>query len=90
MEPPFIHEELIQHIANRQGMSPDQAKSLLSEFLAYFDESKDEFIRRRHRELQDSGMANGEIYRRLSGELESRRFPAGPLSERQIRRIIYG
>ena len=84
------HDELIRHLASRQGISLPAAEGLLSEILAYFSEGRNDYIRRRHRELQDSGMNNRAIYRNVARELEDRRFPAEAVSERQIRRIIYG
>jgi len=47
-------------------------------------------VRRRHRELQATGLANLAIFDRIADELASRPVAAPPLSPRQIRRIVYG
>ena len=58
--------------------------------MAYFDVSVDAYVVQRHRALKDAGHKNASIYRLIAEELRSRRFPAPTLSERQIRRLIYG
>lgn len=82
--------ELIDHLCRHGALDVRQATRLLAEILAYYDETPDAFIRRRHREMQLAGFANAAIYRTLRAELPTRRFAAGPRSERQIRRAIYG
>ena len=47
-------------------------------------------MRRRHAELRRRGHRNAEIWRLLAAELPTRRFRADELSERQLRRIVYG
>ena len=69
---------------------PDQIDRLMEDFAHFFDMEIKDFIRLRHQELQHSGMQNSEIYSELAREIEERRFKAPELSERQIRRIIYG
>jgi hypothetical protein len=49
-----------------------------------------EWIRRRHAELQRQGLRNAEIYGRIQEEARRILVQPRPLSERQIRRIIYG
>ena len=71
-------------------MSPTEAGRVLAEICAYFTESVEEFVSRRHHELQIEGLANRVIYERIAAELDARRFPAPTLSQRQIRRFIYG
>ena len=83
-------QELIDHLCRLGALDAPQARRLLAEVLAFYDETPETFIRRRHRELQLAGFANAAIYRRLLAELSARRFAAEPRSERQIRRAIYG
>jgi hypothetical protein len=71
-------------------LAPFEARRVVEEVLAYLSESPAEFITRRHAELQREDVANAEIFRRLTSELEHRRFTAPRLSERQIRRLVYG
>jgi hypothetical protein len=63
---------------------------VVDEVLAFLSDTLEDFIRRRHLALQAEGCSNSEIFSRLAAELQSRRFRAAALSERQIRRIIYG
>ena len=56
----------------------------------YFSETVEEFVRRRHAELQRRQRKNDEIWPLITAELGQRRFAAPGLSERQLRRIVYG
>ena len=85
-----IHNDLVQHLQQTRGMDTSEATRILQEILSYFSETREQFVQRRHRELQGSGLTNAAIYRRLRQELDQHRFPAGSISERQIRRMIYG
>lgn len=71
-------------------MAPQDAEHLVQEVLHFFGDTAEEFIVRRHRDLQQEGLSNAEIYTRITDELSTRRFRSPPLSERQIRRVIYG
>jgi len=82
--------DLLEHLCRLGAPDSHTAARLLAEVLAFYDETPDDFIRRRHRELQLAGFANSAIYRLLLQELPTRRFAAGSRSERQIRRAIYG
>jgi len=81
---------LLDHLARIGGLSPSRAARLLDEINSYFSESLEEFVVRRHAELQADGLRNEAIFEQIARELELRRFAAPPLSERQIRRMIYG
>jgi len=56
----------------------------------YFNETIEDFVRRRHAELQQRQRKNDEIWPMIAVELGQRRFAAPELSERQLRRIVYG
>jgi len=88
--PELIPEELLQHLCYSSRLTADEARHLVSEVLAFYAEPCEDFVRRRHLELQSQGHNNKAIYSQLLHELEARRFPAATLSERQIRRMIYG
>ena len=47
-------------------------------------------MRRRHRELQAREKRNAEIWTVIADELARRPVASGPLSERRLRRIVYG
>jgi len=83
-------EELIGYLVRSSRLSRAEASRLVDEVLAFLDESAEEFVRRRHRELQHEGCANSEIFARIGAEATRWRFRAAVLSERQIRRIVYG
>jgi hypothetical protein len=82
--------ELVEHLCGMTRLAPFEARRVVEEVLAYLSESPAEFITRRHAELQRDGLANAEIFRQLASELDNRRFTAPPLSQRQIRRLVYG
>ena len=82
--------ELVEHLCRMTRLEPAEARRVVEEVLAYLSESPAEFITRRHAEMQRDGLGNAEIFGRISEELEHRRFTAPQLSERQIRRLVYG
>lgn len=87
---PAAPAELVEHLCRQNDLTPSQASRLIEEVLAFYDESTAGFIQRRHYELQKAGLANAAIYRQIGEELENHRFKVEPLTERQIRRTIYG
>jgi hypothetical protein len=84
------HGELIRHVVASTGLAPDVAARVVSDVLAYFGETTDEFVRRRHGELSRRGHTNAQIWPLIAAELAERRVAAAPLSQRQLRRIVYG
>jgi hypothetical protein len=82
--------DLLEHLTRMTALPPRAAARLIEEVLAYFSESVEEFVTRRHRELRAEDLQNDAIFARIAAELRTRRFTAPPLSERQIRRLIYG
>jgi hypothetical protein len=72
------------------GLAPDVAARLISDVLAYYGETTEEFVRRRHGELSRRGHTNAQIWPVISAELAERRVAAAALSQRQLRRIVYG
>jgi len=83
-------KDLTNHLTAISGLQPPAITRILQEIFAYFDESVEEFILRRHTSLQEIGYTNVEIYNQISTELANHRFPPPTLTQRQIRRIIYG
>ena len=82
--------DLIEHLSLHCGLDRSSAARVIQEVVAFYDEPVDVFIRRRHLELQAEGLSNSDIYAGLQQAIASRPFAAAPLTERQIRRIIYG
>ena len=72
------------------GISDSEAARLVEDVLAFHDEPVEAYVRRRHAELKTYGAKNAEIFALLREELRGRVVAAPDLSERQLRRIIYG
>jgi hypothetical protein len=89
-EPVEPYEDLLGHLEGTFGLRRPQANRLVREVLAYFNEPLEAYVKRRHGELQRQGLANPAIFERIAVELRWWRLAAPPLTERQIRRIIYG
>jgi hypothetical protein len=83
-------DDLVAHLTRTTPLLPAAATRVVEEVVAYFRETTEDFVRRRHRELQVAGLANAEIFRRIDAELSARPVAAPDLSERQIRRLVYG
>jgi len=90
LDPSVGVDDLVEHLATFTAMSPGTVRRLVEEVVVFLSETVEEFVRRRHRELQASGLTNPEIFSRLAEELAGRRFRAPAVSPRQLRRIVYG
>jgi hypothetical protein len=87
---PSPHAELTFHIAASTGLPVPTATRVVADVIAFFGETTEQFVRRRHGELQRRGHKNAWIWEAIAGELAGRPVGAGELSERQLRRIVYG
>ena len=85
-----IPANLLDHLERTCGLQRPEARRIVEEVVSYYGETPQAFVMRRHRELQAEGMRNQAIYAEVAGELEGRRFRAPRLTQRQIRRIVYG
>ncbi|GAB1329491.1 hypothetical protein [Streptomyces sennicomposti] len=85
-----MHDELVDHLTRSTPLSRGEALRVIQDVLAYFDETTEEFVRRRHRELQAQGLVNAEIFERIGTDLKYRTVAPPELSLRQLRRIVYG
>lgn len=90
MDDGLVPEALLRHLTRTTRLSEGEARRVVLDVLAYFSEEAEEFVARRHAELKSQGLTNAVIYDRIAQELGERRFPAPALSQRQIRRLIYG
>jgi hypothetical protein len=90
MELTGSYEELLAHLERTTRLSRAEAVRVVADVLEYFSEPLDQYIARRHAELQSEALKNPEIFSRIADELRQRRFAAPSLSERQIRRMVYG
>ena len=85
-----VDPRLLSHVMASTGLSAEAAERLVEDVLAFHDESVAQYVRRRHAELKTYGARNPEIFARLREELRGRVVAAPDLTERQIRRLIYG
>ncbi|MEV6959776.1 hypothetical protein AB0M97_11365 [Streptomyces sp. NPDC051207] len=85
-----MHDELVDHLTRSTPLNRGEALRVVQDVLAYFDETTEEYVRRRHRELQAQGLVNAEIFERIAADLPYRAVAPPELSLRQLRRIVYG
>jgi hypothetical protein len=82
-------QDLVRHIAASTGLPEATATRVVADVTAYFAETVEDFVRRRHDELKRNQRKNDEIWPLITIELKARRFSAEELSWRQLRRIVY-
>ncbi|MDV3221066.1 hypothetical protein [Intrasporangium sp.] len=82
--------ELITRISESSGLTEAEAARVIGDVLAHYAEPLEDYVRRRHAHLQTYGARNAEIFRILQHELVGRPVAAPTLTERQLRRIVYG
>ncbi|ARX83663.1 MULTISPECIES: hypothetical protein [Streptomyces] len=85
-----MHEELVDHLTRSSSLQRGEALRVIQDVLAYFDETAEQFVRRRHRELQGQGLVNAEIFERIAADLRYRAVAPPELTLRQLRRMVYG
>ncbi|MEZ5176983.1 MAG: hypothetical protein R2746_01520 [Acidimicrobiales bacterium] len=90
MDEPDPLADVVAHLARTTPLSSAMCERVVAEVVAAVSEPVDDLLRRRHRELQAEGLANPAIFERLARELARRPVAAPVLTERQIRRAIYG
>ena len=83
-------EDLVAYLSRTTRLERREAERLVDEVLSFLGEQPEQFVRRRHLELQRQGLSNALIFARLERELSRRRFAAPAYSRRQLRRIVYG
>ena len=82
--------DLVRHVTESTGLPAATAARVIADVVAYFDETVEQFVLRRHGEMQRRQHKNAEIWPVITAELRAHRFGAPDLSERQLRRIVYG
>lgn len=85
-----VDQRLLRHVMAGTGLSAAEATRVVEDVVAFHRERVEDYVRRRHGELKTYGAKNEEIFARLRAELAGRVFAAPDLSERQLRRIVYG
>lgn len=82
--------DLVARVAASTGLRPSEAARVIDDVVAYYAEPTEDYVRRRHDELQTYGLKNAAIFEQISTELSGRVVAAPVLSLRQLRRIVYG
>jgi hypothetical protein len=86
-----VHDrDLIDRVAASAGLSPAEAGRVIEDVLAWYREPVEDYVRRRHAHYKLYGHRNSEIFTLIAGELAGRLVAAPSLTERQLRRIVYG
>ena len=86
-----IDSQIVDFLSETSGLPHNICRRIALDVLAQYEDTLEEFVQRRHRELKHQrGFTNEVIYPQILSEAANRRFAAPTLSERQIRRIIYG
>jgi hypothetical protein len=88
--PDPVPPDLARYLAASTGLPPSTAVRVIADVTTYFSETIEDFVRRRHAELRRGQRKNDEIWPVIAAELSQRRFAAPGLSERQLRRLVYG
>lgn len=86
----YVDPRLVRHVEETSGLTSAEASRLVEDVLSFHDEPVEDWVRRRHAELRTYGARNAEIFARLREELRGHVVAAPDLSERQLRRMIYG
>ena len=81
---------LVDRVVASTGLTPAEAARVIDDVVAFHAEPVEDFVNRRHAQLKTHGAKNDEIFARIARELPGRVVAAPRLSERQVRRMIYG
>ncbi len=88
--PEPVDAELVGRLAASTGLSAGEAARVAADVLAWYREPVEAYVRRRHAYLRTYGKKNNEIFALIAAELAGRLVAAPDLSQRQLRRIVYG
>ncbi len=83
-------EDLLDQLERTTQLSRTVLVRVIAEVVAHHGETIERYVRRRHRELQANGQHNAAIWSIVRRELTARVVAPPILSERQLRRIVYG
>jgi hypothetical protein len=83
-------QDLVRHVARSTGLDEATAMRVVADVVAYFGQTVEEYVIERHEDLKSRNRKNDDIWPLIADELRHRRFRPSELSERQLRRIVYG
>ena len=92
----WIHDQgvpdpaLVSHVVATTSLSASEAARVIEDVIAFHAQPVEVYVRERHAHLKAYGARNPEIFARIAAELADRVVAAPELSERQLRRMIYG
>jgi hypothetical protein len=81
---------LVSHVVATTSLTPGEAARVIEDVIAFHAQPVEDYVRTRHASLRTYGTRNPEIFARIAEELAHRVVAAPELTERQLRRIIYG
>lgn len=82
--------ELVERVAGSAGLTRAEAARVIEDVLAWYREPVQDFVRRRHAHHHLYGRRNQQIFALIAEELAGRLVAPPALSQRQLRRMIYG
>jgi hypothetical protein len=83
-------QDLVRHVARSTGLDEATASRVVADVMEYFGQTVGDYVIKRHEDLKNRNRKNDDIWPLIVTELTARRFKAEELSERQLRRIVYG
>jgi len=83
-------QDLVRHVARSTGLDEATASRVVADVMEYFGQTVGDYVIKRHEDLKNRNRKNDDIWPLIATELTARRFKAEELSERQLRRIVYG
>ncbi len=90
IRPVRVEPVLVERVAGSAGLTTAEAARVVEDVLAWYREPVEDYVRRRHAHLHLYGRRNPEIFELIEQELAGRLVAAPRLSQRQLRRIVYG
>ena len=87
---PVPDPALVAHVVATTSLTPGEAARVVEDVIAFHAQPVEDYVRARHASLKTYGAKNPEIFARIAEELAHRVVAAPDLSERQLRRIVYG
>ena len=81
---------LVSHVVATTSLTPGEAARVIEDVIAFHAQPVEDYVRLRHAHLRTYGARNPEIFAAIAEELRARVVSPPDLSERQLRRIVYG